>query len=111
MQTDSEFTWHDDGHFLELKIEKTELVITGIHCPHADENAKCHVGSEECIVRWFVQRFGMECNVGICAPAPKIQIAWALAGDFELGLDTCQVWIIPTTDDFFSAWAATQKAD
>lgn len=111
MQNDLELTWHDDGHSLGLRIEKTELVITEIFCPNTEDDAKCKLHSDECMVRLFVQRFGLECNVGICSPAPQIKIAWALAGDLELGLDSCQVWIIPTTDDFFSAWAATQIAN
>ena len=74
MQTDSELTWNDDGHSLGLRIEKTELVITEIFCPNSEDGAKCKLHSEECIVRLFVQRFGLECNVGICSQRRKSKL-------------------------------------
>lgn len=108
MQTETELVWHNDGHVLSLRIEKSELVITGILCPHVDESPDCHLTSDGCAVKWFINRFGLECNVGICSPAPQVEIAWAFTGNTELGIDSCQLWVIPTTDEFFAAWAATQ---
>lgn len=109
MQSESELTWHDDGHSINLRIEKTDLVVVGFNCPNHIAGSACRGNFDYCVVEWFVNRFGLECNVGICTPSAEIKIAWAITGDQEAGLDLCQVWIIPTTDEFFSAWAATQS--
>jgi hypothetical protein len=37
-----------------------------------------------------------------------MQIAWALVGDKHKDLGVCQVWVIPTQDEAFSAWISTQ---
>lgn len=110
MQNDSELIWHNDGHEISLRIEKSELVVAEVTCPNAKGSA-CHNLNEGCVVKWFIQRFGMECNVGVCDPAPLIEIAWALVGDLGMGVDSCQVWFIPTKDDFFAAWSVTQTDD
>jgi hypothetical protein len=107
MTTETELIWHNDGHEIGLRIEKSELAITGIKCPHGDDGP-CKLTKDGCAVQWFIQRFGLECNVGVCDPAPTIRIAWAFVGDPAMGLDGSQVWFIPATDDFFAAWAATQ---
>ncbi len=108
MQTENELIWHADGHSISLRIEKSNLVVTGIECPHA-ESGPCYVGNDGCAVKWFLMRFGLECNVGVCEPASVIQIAWALVGEKNLGMDACQIWFIPTQDEFFAAWAASQN--
>lgn len=108
MQTDSELVWHNDGHAVNLRIEKSNLVVTSVDCPH-EENGICNIGPEGCVVKWFILRFGLECNVGVCEPAPAISIAWALVGDTSLGMDSCQMWFIPKEDEFFAAWATTQS--
>lgn len=108
MQNETELVWNNDGHSINLRLEKNELVVTGFDCPNQEENAECRKHHKECIVEWFIHRFGMECNVGICEPSPNIKIAWAVTGEPEMGLDMCQVWVIPTTDEFFSAWALVQ---
>jgi hypothetical protein len=105
--TETELKWHDDGHEISLRIEKSEIVIISVKCPH-DESGECHLTKDGCAVKWFIQRFGLECNVGICDPAPQLKIAWAFVGDPAMGLDGCQVWFIPATDEFFAAWVATQ---
>ena len=108
MQNESELVWNNDGHSISLRIEKNDLVIVGFECPHQEPGAECRRHSQECIVEWFIYRFGLECNVGMCEPASKISIAWAATGEPQMGFDMCQVWVIPTTDEFFSAWALAQ---
>jgi hypothetical protein len=101
--------WHDDGHVIWLELNKSELVILGVNCPNSDDpEAPCRHRFVGCMVDWFMQVYGLECNVGVCEPSNELQIAWTIIGDTH-DLDVCQCWIIPTSDDVFSMWAATQR--
>jgi hypothetical protein len=107
---EQEITWNKDGHSVSLRIEKNNLVISGVHCPHADAEKKpCHLTEDGCAVKWFLLVYGLECNVGVVDPAPTIEIAWSLVGNPNEGLNACQVWVIPVEDEFFSAWVVTQE--
>ncbi|MFZ9715977.1 MAG: hypothetical protein ACO3CH_00780 [Ilumatobacteraceae bacterium] len=100
--------WHNDGHSLNLTLEKNAVVISGIECPfETNADAECQIDSL-CVVKWFLERYGLECNVGVVPAAPVVKIAWTLVGNPNIGLDGCQVWTIPTDDEFFSAWLASQ---
>lgn len=111
-ETGPTLQWHDDGHELWLQLVRDELVIATVLCPHSvdDDEATpaCRVRQAECVVQHFITRFGLECNVGTCAPEEYLTIAWALVGDPD-ELDLAQVWIIPTSDDVFASWRATQE--
>lgn len=100
-----ELRWHDDGHELWLQLVRNELVVATVLCPH--EEGPCRARQTDCVVRFFIDRFGLECNVGTCAPEERLGIAWAIVGDPD-DLDLAQVWIIPTTDDVYASWRATQ---
>jgi hypothetical protein len=99
--------WNDDGHVLHLTLDKSAVHITGTTCPKGVACAHPRVG---CLVDYFVNRFGLELNVGSCAPAPDIEIAWMSSGD-TYDVDSCQVWIIPMDDPVFAAWRSTQTPD
>lgn len=105
MTTDAEQSaiWHNDGHVIGLLIDRSQLVISSIDCPGGD----CQHHRVGCVVKYFVNTYGLECNVGIIEPQPEIQIAWTVSGDVY-DIDSCQVWIIPSEDEAFAAWAATQ---
>ena len=103
MSTEAELIWHDDGHSVELRINRSNLEIVGTVCPNGDFG-ECRLPSQECAVVAFIHAYGMECNVGVCKPAPIVEIAWALVGDKEMGFENCQVWFIPTTDEIYTAW-------
>jgi hypothetical protein len=104
--------WHDDGHIIWLELNKSDLVVLGVNCPHkSDPDEACQADGYGCLVEWFIMRYGLECNVGVCEPSSEIAIAWSVVGNTH-DLDLCQCWIIPITDDVFSMWATTQrKAD
>ena len=106
MSEPSDLRWHDDGHELWLQLVRSELVVATVLCPHGG-TGQCSTRQAECVVRFFIDRFGLECNVGVCAPEERLAVAWALVGDSD-DLDNAQVWIIPTSDDVFSSWRATQ---
>lgn len=97
-----EMVWHNDGHKIELKIVRSELEIVSITCPN-EETGQCYVEDYGCAVRWFGDRFGMECNVGSCPAAQSIQICWTLNGS-RRDLDDAQLWFMPVTDEVFNAW-------
>lgn len=101
--------WHKDGHAIELQINKSELEVIGVHCPHGgSSDAPCFHEETPCVVKWFLQTFGMECNVGVATPSGNMEIAWHFIGTSRQELGSCQVWVIPVQDEAFSAWMVTQ---
>ncbi len=101
--------WHNDGHKIELRINKAELEVLSTICPHEDDSP-CKNIAGDCVVTWFIDRFGMECNGGICPPAEFIEISWTTVGDIN-NFDSCQVWFMPLTDDIFSAWMISNSME
>jgi hypothetical protein len=111
MQTASDTAlWYDDGHVIWLELNRSEVVVTTVMCP-GGEGAACRHPRIGCVVQYFVNAYGLECNVGICPAAEQIQIAWTLIGGDPSysDLDECQIWIVPTADDIFSSWAETMR--
>ena len=99
--------WHKDGHQLYVQLNRSELSVLMTLCPgHADR--ECRVGKFDCIVEWFVSRYGLDCNVGVSEVSSEMEIAWSVQGDTD-DADLCQVWIIPTKDEAFAAWLETQQ--
>ena len=99
--------WHSDGHSIYMVLNRNELEIQVVSCPGGEDQA-CRVGNFECIVDWFIGRYGLDCNVGVCEVNPTMEIAWSVQGDTS-DPDLCQVWIIPVADEAFSAWLSTQN--
>lgn len=99
--------WHSDGHSIYMVLNRNELEIQVVSCPGGD-NRSCHVGNFDCIVDWFIGRYGLDCNVGVCEVNSTMEIAWSVQGDTS-DPDLCQVWIIPVADEAFSAWLSTQN--
>jgi hypothetical protein len=106
LTSDDEMVWHNDGHVINLRINRSELVISYVHCPGTEERA-CKVGKHECVVSHFLNTYGLECNVGTCECSSEIELAWCGLGDFD-DLEQSQVWVIPTNDEAFAAWLITQ---
>lgn len=97
--------WHNDGHVMYLELNKAEVVVQTVVCPGEGECQHERLG---CVVQWFMNRFGLDCNVGVCPPSGEMPIAWMLVGD-RYDMDACQVWVIPTEDEAFAAWLVTQE--
>ena len=100
-------TWHDDGHIIKLRINKSELEIVDIICPN-QEDSKCLDSIHGCVVKYFVSRFGLECNAGSCDATDSMEICWTLIGDSRV-IDECQLWFMPKKDEVFAAWLVTLK--
>lgn len=110
METVEDVTvWHRDGHVMFLQLNRTEVVVWTVNCPGNDDRA-CQVGRFPCLVQHFLDRFGLECNVGVCDVHREMEIAWSLQGD-PLDPEACQVWVIPIADEAFAAWLATQNVE
>ena len=105
----NEMVWHNDGHILTLKIVKSELEVIDIFCP-AKEDSECTDEQNGCVVKWFINRFGMECNAGSCLAEPNMEICWTVQGNLR-DMDSSQLWFMPINDEVFSAWLTTKKSD
>lgn len=103
--TSSQFdlAWNNDGHTLTLQINKTDLDILQVNCPG---DGPC-ITRHGCVVKYFVERYGFECNIGVCAPEETLEICWALVGD-TYDLEVSQLWFVPVKDDVFYAWMSSR---
>lgn len=108
IDTTQEMIWFRDGHRIRLSINRNEVVVSEVICPQP-KTANCQLGKLECIVKYFLDTYGLECNVGSCACAEEIEISWCVVGDVD-DAEQCQVWIIPVEDDAFSAWLIAQSS-
>ena len=100
--TTTDMFWHNDGHKISLRINKSEIEIVETHCPH-DESGACWEEGTGCLVEWYLTRYGMECNAGVCPAAETIELCWSLVGD-RRNLDAAQIWFMPVSDETFAAW-------
>lgn len=108
IDVDEAMVWHNDGHILHLLLNKSVLEIVSVDCP-ALLDRKCEHDDTPCVVRWFLQTYGLDCNVGVASPTAEMRVAWTFIGDRHKELGSCQIWVIPTEDEAFSAWMVTQS--
>lgn len=105
----AEMVWHNDNHAIHLRVNRAEVEIVQVDCPN-EGNGSCIV-DEQCVVQYFIDRFGFDCNAGSCPASETIQICWTLGGNTR-DLDSCQLWFMPITDETFQAWIESKtKAD
>ncbi len=102
----SEIEWHNDGHVLGLRLNKDSLEVSVIKCPGGDDR-KCGQG-DFCVVDYFVTRWGLEPNIGVCSPAGELEICWTIMGDVD-DPDMAQVWYVPIDDEVFHAWMVSRS--
>lgn len=100
-------TWHDDSHIIKLRINKSELEIVEVICPNL-EIGECIDQTHGCLVKYFIDRFGLECNAGSCEATDSMEICWTLIGDIRV-IDECQLWFMPKKDEVFAAWLVSLK--
>lgn len=103
---DDVIVWHDDGHFVELRLQRDVLVVTGVRCP-GEEERECIHPQTECVVEWFLRTYGLDCHVGVCPPAESLSVAWSLVGN-PGDLEDSQIWIVATTDELYRSWKDAQ---
>lgn len=105
-----ELVWHDDGHQIYMRLEKSLVRVNPMDCPFEDsEEAFCyHMGVGGCAVRFFIQMYGLDVNVGVADPMSEMPISWAMQGD-KVAIDQAQVWIIPNHDPQFAAFLEAER--
>lgn len=106
-----EAVWHNDGHEIKVTLEQQHVHVALSECPnnHKPNTACYHEDVNGCVVDYFVELFGIECNVGTAPATNPLPIAWAYVGTSR-NLEKTQVWIIPSNDDAFAAWFDDQTA-
>lgn len=104
-----ELVWHNDGHFIELYINKEDIRVTPLACPNGEKsNAPCyHEGVSGCIVKHFIKTYGLETNIGMCDASPRIEIAWASDGS-KWDIDLVHFYMTPIDDPAFKDWLSAQ---
>lgn len=107
VSTGGEAVWHNDGHRISYLLDHAEILVKPEPCHHGP-GAECHHLTAGCVVEYFVSLYGAECNVGVAAVHPSMEIAWAIFGDPH-DIDACQLWTIPVDDSVYASWAATQN--
>jgi len=106
---EANMNWHDDGHWMTVQIIGPELKVTSINCPHSNDPTKpCRHPRHGCIVETFINRYGLDCNVGSCPATSPITLCWTNVGDFE-DIELMQIWVIPRNDDVFGSWLQIQN--
>jgi hypothetical protein len=99
--------WHNDGHQIKLVVERGDVVVSMAFCPNGrKEGTNCwNARAQVCVVAYFVDRYGLDTNVGVAPASSLMDIAWSFEGDVH-DIDASQVWIIPLSDVAFSGWLA-----
>ena len=105
---DSEMLWHNDGHGIFLRLNKSEVEIYAIECPHG-QHGECWNERYGCIVKHFVGIYGLECNVGVCPARERLQVCWSFVGD-PYDLEAGQLWFVPLEDEAFHSWLAAKSS-
>lgn len=104
--------WHNDGHQLILRIEKAELIVSAVICPNRNKESlpgnRCMNRDGICAVEWFIERYGMDCNGGICDATSPLSICWTLIGDHN-DYESSQLWFMPMNDEIFQAWLISNE--
>lgn len=110
MAEETVIEWHNDGHSINIMLQKSVFVIDSVYCPNSGKDGDCFsdvLGG--CFVEWFLNRYGFECNVGVVPAAPNLEIAWTRVMESPHDPEMWQVWVIPSTDEVFAAWMQAQN--
>ncbi len=99
-----EAQWHNDGHQIAVRIDRDRVHVVLDYCPNLDqEDTECwNAEADGCIVRWFLEVYGLDINQGTAPAGPTMEIAWSAQRGADL--TSSQVWIIPSNDEAFSGW-------
>lgn len=112
MSEESIIEWHNDHHIVKIILNRSNFVIDDVVCPATEDIADCrHESIDGCLVKWFLMRYGFDCNVGVVPAASEMEIAWALVSESPYDPELWQVWVIPTSDEVFAAWLDSQNGD
>lgn len=107
-----ELIWHKDGHFLTLRINKAEVEVNILACPHGEsKDAECyHAAIDGCIVKHFVKVYGLEVNLGQIDASSQLEVAWSCEGS-DWDIDLVHFYMIPAEDPQFKDWYDSKTGD
>ena len=96
--------WIEDGHILHFRLDKDQLYISHVECPHSDSVSICTRMRDWCVVGMFIGVYGTELNLGNTYVDGPLEIAWIpIPGVSDLDKEFAQVWFIPVSDPDFRA--------
>lgn len=110
MSSVRELVWHNDGHILTLTLSKETVRVGVLACPHGEkEGSPCyHQGTNGCIVKYFINMYGLEVNIGEVEASHHIEIAWSKEGS-DWDIDLVNFVVMPLNDPTFKDWLEAQQ--
>lgn len=111
MSSQRELEWHNDGHRVIVLIDRSNVVVNLEYCPNGGKpNTACwHKEVDGCLVKYFVQMYGLEINEGMAPASLFRDISWTFIEGYDLY--TSQAFIIPNEDELFSEWVESQMKE
>ncbi len=106
---EDDVAWNNDGHKITLRLNKADLEVEEVICPHGDEEGPCN-SQLGCIVSYFINLYALECNIGVCPPEPEMEICWCVQGTFG-DIENSQLWFVPVNDEVFYAWMSQRPME
>ena len=108
---EDEVAWNNDGHKVSLRLNKSDLEVSEVVCPHDPEDSESPCFTETgCVVTNFINLYGLECNIGVCPPEPEMEICWCIQGSIS-DIETSQLWFVPVKDEVFYAWMSQRPME
>lgn len=91
--------WLEDGHLVEFKWVRDQVLIEKVTCPHGGTNATCNFKRDGCVVALFLGVYGPELNIGEALLDGPVEVAWTYErGDSDLDSEIGSVWVTPVKD-------------
>ncbi len=106
-----EAVWHNDGHRVIILIDQADVTISLEYCPNGGrEGTECyHPESKGCLVKHFIDLYGLEINKGIAPAALFKEISWTFLEGQDLY--SSEAHIMPNEDESFRSWIEEQMGD
>ena len=104
--------WRDDGHAALLRIAADEFIVAPDRCPKGNHpEAECyHPALGSCLVRHFVQVYGLDINLSTAPPKELMRLVWSWDGNAaDIDSDTC--YIMFKDDARVAEWIAAENRE
>lgn len=99
-----------DGHRLIFKLDKDQVVIERIDCPHDGGSRGVCNGRGRCLVKTFIGVYGLDFCVGEASIDGPVEIAWLpVYGESDLDLDVGGIYFTPVGDPGYVEAVAAER--
>ena len=107
-----DMVWRDDGHVISVRLSENKFIVDLHTCPFEESSeAACYLESiDGCLVRWFIDGYGVDCNVGEVEVVSPMTIAWSKGGS-GWEADLYQIHTISVDDPHFKEWAEALRTE